>query len=76
MPMTPDSFIKSVKFSLVARNLLWLYRGESIMDIPGMEKRKMWFDPDVSIGSQNGFQGVEYGMPSTRSLGFNINLSF
>jgi len=76
MPMTPDSFIKSVKFSLVARNLLWLYRGESIMDIPGMEKRKMWFDPDVSIGAQNGFQGVEYGMPSTRSLGFNINLSF
>ena len=76
LPLGKTSFIQSVKLSFVARNLLWLYRGESLLDIPGVGKRKMWFDPDVSIGSLNSFQGIEYGMPSTRSVGFNINLSF
>ena len=76
LPLGKTSFIQSVKLSFVARNLLWLYRGESLLDIPGVGKRKMWFDPDVSIGSLNSFQGIEYGMPSTRSVGFNLNLSF
>ena len=76
LPLAKDLFIKSARVSFVARNVLWLYRGESILDIPGVGKRKMWFDPDVSIGHLNGFQGIEYGMPSTRSVGFNINLSF
>lgn len=76
IPVGPKFFIKEARFSLIARNLLWIYRGKSIMDIPGVEKRKMWFDPDMSLGNGN-FQGVEYGtLPGTRSLGVNLRLSF
>ncbi len=76
IPVPANLFIKSVKLSFVARNLFWLYRGSSIMDIPGLGKRKMWFDPDMNLGNGN-FQGVEYGtLPSTRSLGLNLKLSF
>lgn len=72
IPVSPKSFLKSVRISVVARNLLWLYRGSSILDIPGLGKRKMWFDPDMS----NTF-GSEYAIiPSTRSIGFNLQLSF
>jgi hypothetical protein len=36
----------------------------------------MNFDPELSLGASN-FQGVEYGnMPSTRSIGINLKLSF
>jgi hypothetical protein len=46
------------------------------MDIPGIGKRKMWFDPDMSLGNAN-YQGVEYGtLPSTRSYGLNLQLTF
>jgi len=70
------SFIKTLRLSLVARNLLWLYRGSSQMDIPGLGKRKMWFDPDMSLGNGN-YQGIEYGtMPSTRSFGLNLQAIF
>jgi hypothetical protein len=56
---------------------MWLYRGSSIMNIPGVEKRKMWFDPDIAQGAGNSFLGVEYGtIPSTRSVGFDVNLTF
>ncbi len=76
IPVGPKFFIKDARFSLVARNLLWIYRGKSIMDIPGVEKRKMWFDPDMSLGNGN-YQGVEYGtLPGTRSLGVNLRLTF
>ena len=69
-------FIKSARISAVARNLFWLYRGSSLLDIPGVEKRKMWFDPDMSLGNGN-FQGIEYGtLPATRTLGFNLKLNF
>jgi TonB dependent receptor-like, beta-barrel len=70
------SFVKAMKISAVGRNLLWLYRGESSLDIPGIAKRKMWFDPDMSLGNGN-WQGVEYGtLPSTRSWGFNLKITF
>jgi TonB-linked SusC/RagA family outer membrane protein len=76
IPVGAKFFIKDARFSLVARNLLWLYRGKSLLAIPGLEKRKMWFDPDMSLGNGN-FQGVEYGtLPATRSLGFNLRLTF
>jgi len=76
IPLGSKFFIKSARFSAVARNLFWLYRGKSLLNIPGVEKRKMWFDPDMSLGNGN-FQGVEYGtLPSTRSLGFNLKLNF
>ncbi|HXB92745.1 MAG TPA: hypothetical protein VNU72_10660, partial [Puia sp.] len=68
--------IKSIRLSAVARNLFWLYRGSSILDVPGIGKRKMWMDPDMSNG--NGlFQGTEYGaIPSTRTMGFNLKVTF
>ncbi|MCF1715638.1 SusC/RagA family TonB-linked outer membrane protein [Flavihumibacter sp. RY-1] len=72
----PIKFVKSAKLSLVGRNIFFLYRGSSILDIPGIGERKMNFDPELSLGASN-FQGVEYGnMPSTRSIGFNLKLSF
>lgn len=76
IPVGTKFFIKDARFSAVARNLFWLYRGKSVLDIPGLSKRKMWFDPDMSLGNGN-YQGVEYGtLPSTRSLGFNLKLTF
>ena len=76
IPVPSNFFIKSARLSFVARNLFWIYRGKSILDIPGIGKRTMWFDPDVNIGNGN-FQGVEYGtLPSNRSLGVNLKLSF
>jgi hypothetical protein len=76
LPVKNIKAVKAAKLMLVARNLLWLYRGSSILDIPGLEKRKMWFDPDMSLGNGN-FQGVEYGtMPATRTLGVNLQVTF
>jgi len=70
------NFIKVVRLSAVARNLFWLYRGKSIMDIPGLGKRTMWMDPDMSLGNGN-YQGTEYfALPSTRSYGLNLQLTF
>ncbi len=75
IPLHMD-FVKSLRVSAVARNLFWIYRGKSILDIPGLGKRTMWMDPDISNG--NGvFQGTEYGaIPTTRTLGFNIKATF
>jgi len=70
------SFVKGIKISAVGRNLFWLYRGKSILDIPGVGKRKMWFDPDMALGNGN-WQGAEYGtLPSTRSVGVNLKITF
>ncbi|HNP21515.1 MAG TPA: SusC/RagA family TonB-linked outer membrane protein [Panacibacter sp.] len=76
IPVSAGFFIKQAKLSLIGRNLFWLYRGSSKLNIPGLDTRKMWFDPDMSLGNGN-FQGVEYGaMPSTRSVGLNLQLTF
>jgi hypothetical protein len=76
IPIPSGIFIKSAKFSLVARNLAWLYRGSSLLDIPGLGKRKMQIDPDMSLGNGN-YQGIQYAtLPSTRSLGCNLNITF
>jgi len=72
-----QGFVKSARLSAVARNLFWLYRGKSKMDIPGIGKRKMWMDPDMSLYNGNSLMGVEYGaFPSTRSIGLNLQLTF
>jgi hypothetical protein len=77
VPLRNTTIVKKARLSLVARNLFWLYRGSSKMDIPGLGKRKMWLDPDMSLGNGNNFAGVEYGaFPSTRSVGLNLNLTF
>jgi len=76
IPLKNTTILKSLRFSAVARNLFWIYRGSTKLDIPGIGKRKMWMDPDMTNG--NGlFQGVEYGaLPSTRTLGFNLKANF
>lgn len=69
-------FVQSARLSFIARNLFWIYRGSSKLDIPGIGKRKAWFDPDMSLGNSN-WQGVEYGtLPSTRSYGLNLQVTF
>ena len=76
IPIRNTNVVKGAKLSVVGRNLLWLYRGKSLMDIPGVGKRKMWMDPDMSLGNGN-FQGVEYGtLPATRSIGLNLQVTF
>ena len=70
-------FFNDVRLSLVARNLMFLYRGKALLDLPGVPERRMNFDPDVSLGGAGNFQGVEYGnIPSSRSVGLNLKLSF
>lgn len=68
--------IRNARVSLTARNLLFLYRGKSILDIPGIGKRTIPVDPESAIGTSN-YQGIESGMlPLTRSIGLNLSLSF
>jgi hypothetical protein len=76
IPLPGSFIIKSATFSVVARNLMWLYRGKSVLKIPGLKERTMPFDPDITLGHMNNFKGVEYGMPSTRSIGFYLSLNF
>lgn len=76
IPLHSVPVIKSARISAIARNVFWIYRGSSILDIPGLSKRKMTFDPDMSLGNGN-FQGVSYGtLPSTRTYGLNLQLTF
>ena len=59
-----DSFFKRVKASLVGNNLFFFYK-----EAP--------HDPNISLSTGNALQGVDVlGLPSTRSVGLNINLSF
>ncbi len=68
--------IKTARLSVVGRNLAFLYRGKAVLDIAGMPERKLNFDPDINLGAGN-FQGVEYGnLPSTRTIGLNLQLGF
>ena len=55
---------KNLTAALIARNLFFFY-----MDAP--------CDPDVSMGTGNGVQGVDiFNLPSSRSLGLNLKLNF
>jgi hypothetical protein len=57
-------FFNQIKASLVGNNLFFFYK-----DAP--------HDPNQSLSTGNALQGVDVlGLPSTRSIGFNINLSF
>jgi TonB-linked SusC/RagA family outer membrane protein len=76
IPVPANFFIKGARFSIVARNLAWLYRGSSVLNIPGLGTRKLQIDPDMSLGNGN-YQGVQYGsLPSTRSIGCNLSFTF
>ena len=60
-----DSFFKGVSFGLVGRNLFFIYK-----DIEN-------FDPESSYSTSNFAQGMLwYNLPTTRSLGFNLNVTF
>jgi TonB-linked SusC/RagA family outer membrane protein len=55
----------SVKASLVARNLFMIY------------SKTEGFDPEAGFSNANSVQGVEIAsMPTMRSIGFNINVTF
>lgn len=56
--------IKDASFSLVGRNLFFFYK-----EAP--------FDPEQSMSTGNGMQSNDvFSMPSTRSIGFNVKLTF
>ena len=55
---------KNITAALIARNLFFFYK-----DAP--------CDPDVSMGTGNGVQGVDiFNLPSSRSLGLNLKFNF
>ncbi|MCU4166630.1 SusC/RagA family TonB-linked outer membrane protein [Carboxylicivirga caseinilyticus] len=60
-----DGFIKGASVSFIGRNLFFIY------------KKMDNFDPESSFSTSNFSQGVLwYNLPTTRSLGFNVNLNF
>lgn len=62
--MEKTNFIKDIQLSLVARNLFFIYK-----DVP--------FDPDAVLSTGNDNQGIDVlGMPTTRSMGFNVKFTF
>ena len=70
------SLFKAIRLSLTGNNLFFLYRGKSLVDIPGIGKRKLPVDPESAIGTSN-YQGIESGLPpGVRSLGLNLHLNF
>jgi TonB-linked SusC/RagA family outer membrane protein len=61
---SPTSIIKDANISLVGRNLFFFYK-----DAP--------FDPEQSMSTGNGMQSNDvFGLPSTRSYGINVKLTF
>lgn len=74
--LNENAFIESASLSITGRNLLFFYRGKSVLDINGIGKRNNPSDPDAALGAGN-YQGVELGLPPmARSIGFNIKLTF
>lgn len=62
--LSKTSIFNSANLSLVGKNLFFFYK-----DAP--------FDPNVTLSSGEGLQGVDiFGLPSTRSIGVNLNLTF
>ena len=62
--LSEKSFFSSVRASLVGSNLFFFYK-----DAP--------HDPNIALSTGNALQGVDVlGLPSTRSTGLNIKLTF
>lgn len=56
--------VKEIRIGIVGRNLFFF-------------KKKAPFDPETSMSTGNGLQGVDvFGLPSTRSLGVNLKFVF
>lgn len=63
--MLEKTFVKNASLSLTGRNLLFLY------------KKSDNFDPEASYSTSNFAQGVLfYNLPTTSSLGLNLNVKF
>jgi len=63
LPLTGKTF-KSMKFSVTGRNLVYFYK-------------KAPFDPEITMSTGNGLSGIDvFNQPATRTLGFNLNLTF
>ena len=59
-----NNFSKRRNCLLFARNLFFIYK-------------KAPFDPDAVLSASNSNQGIDiFGIPTTRSVGFNVKLSF
>lgn len=57
-------FLSGADISLIGRNLFFFHKSAP-------------FDPDAVLSTGNANQGIDvFGMPTTRSLGFNIKLTF
>lgn len=64
LPTDNVDWISKVSFSVIARNLFFLYN-----EAP--------YDPDLSMSAGNGLQGLDaFNAPSTRTIGFGLNVSF
>lgn len=59
-----NTFINGADLSIIGRNLFFF-------------KNNAPYDPDATLSIGNALQGVEsFGMPSTRSFGFNLKINF
>ena len=59
-----SKILREVQLSFVGRNLFFLHKQAP-------------FDPDAVLSTKNDNQGVDvFGMPTTRSLGLNVKLTF
>jgi hypothetical protein len=62
--LKPLSMVKSAELSLIARNLFFF-------------KNNAPYDPDGTLSVGNSLQGVDvFGLPSSRSFGFNLKINF
>jgi TonB-linked SusC/RagA family outer membrane protein len=63
LPVANSAF-KSVRLSLVGRNLIYFYK-------------KAPFDPELTSSDGNANGGIDmFGMPATRNIGLNLNVTF
>ena len=60
----PQGFFKTIKVSLIGRNLLYF-------------SKKAPFDPELTMSTGNGLSGVDvFNQPATRNMGLSVNASF
>ena len=59
-----NSFVKSLRFSLIGSNLIYFYK-------------KAPYDPEITMSTANGLGGVDvFNQPTTRRFGAQLNVTF
>ncbi|SDT51749.1 TonB-linked outer membrane protein, SusC/RagA family [Mucilaginibacter mallensis] len=59
-----NSFVKSIRFSLIGSNLIYFYK-------------KAPYDPEITMSTANGLGGVDvFNQPTTRRFGAQLNVTF